>query len=610
MTASLMTRTGLVESAARMSLSPATWGVFSALSIISVSMRAALRDLHGSSAVVYVLLSVVIVPIVVGVVGAVTAAAPMRTRLWVPVAVATWITAGLGRILVETILAAAWELPQQLDWHVYAGQLVAVPLWAGSLGLIRAMNVQLMDVLTHQDRLIARLQMTAAERWDELAAERAVLASHVSERIKPEVNRISVLLASAEPSGLNVELSEELQQVAERSRELVRRASGETTELADRRRRLDADLGIVSNATFAGFLPAMRSTTAWSASPLAVGIALALTMLSVALVGGSVAWGLTGSVLVLSVIVNGVAWRLMGRVLASLPEMAAWVAVIAVNIASPLVAFTIFTGVLSRVVGLTFVPRLPVVAGSFLVLGGIVITFAQIWARERAELLRNVTRVEALKRDLEALDADTQLEYERACVQAARLLHGPIQGRLAAVVMSLQFGARDARGITPETLASCRALVDACLADLEVLLRIDTNAQPLESTLRELRRRWSGLVEVRWTVEPVAARRIEASSPLRAQVEDLIGDCVTNASRHGSARHIHFTVEADASEGVVIRADDDGTGPALPLVRGTGLRSLGELGVDWSIAAGANGGCRVQARLPLGGSAQFAPATR
>lgn len=601
MTLAVMPQAGLVKSAARLSLAPATWGVITALSVLTVSVRAALRDLQGHSSVLYVLLSVVVVPIAVGAVAAMTSTRTMSTRAWVTVAATTWISAGAVRILVESLLAAAWGLPGQLlGWNVYAAQLITAPLWAGLLGVVRAMNVRVEELITRQEQLVTRLQMTTSERWDELAAERAILAEDVARMIKPEIKRIGALLETSEPSDLRGELRDELHHVAERSRDLVRRSSFETAELADRRRRLDEEFSDDIRHTRAGFVPAIRSTNAWGASPRAVVVALAFTMLPVTLVSGAAAWWLTASVMAVTLLVNVTAWKLTGRLLPFLPVAAAWTVVVAVNLASPLLSFLIVTNALSRFTGATFEARLPIVAGSLLLLSGLVITGAQVWARERSELLRSIDAVETLRDELEAIDADTQVEYDRVCAQTARLLHGPIQGRLAAVVMSLQFGARDGEGITAETLASCRALVDACLADLDVLARADATPPPVESALRELRRRWSGLIDVRWTVEAEAARRIDADTGLRAQVEDLLGDCVTNASRHGSARHIHLTVEADASSGVDVTAEDDGSGLILPMTLGSGLGSLGQLAVDWSIGSGDNGGCLVRARLPVG----------
>ena len=80
---------------------------------------------------------------------------------------------------------------------------------------------------------------------------------------------------------------------------------------------------------------------------------------------------------------------------------------------------------------------------------------------------------------------------------------------------------------------------------------------------------------------------------MRSKVEDFLGDCVTNASRHGAARNLEITCRLNESGLIELRAEDDGRGLGHKFVPGSGLGSLGEMDVNWSIENHLGGGCVV-----------------
>lgn len=593
--ADMRTNDRFLALAARLAIAPSTWIFITALSIITISVRADMREISGGQAFLYVGISVMVVPVVVSLVG-------LLLKVWHPqvlgvviLAVIAWVVAGLGRIGAESFLAHFWNLSDPiLGFNVYFAQLVTLPIWAAILGTFGALNIQLLNTIDEQSRLISRLRMSTEERWNELTVEREVLARQVAESIKPQIGRISELLDKLKTNKPSVELGNEIHQVAEQCRDLVRRSSRETAELAQRRQDLVEAKGRTTQPLFIGLWPIQRPTAPWPPATGASLLALSVTMLPIAAASGSVTLFLVIAVALITVAINRLLWTLIGSRFRHLSEPLAWLAISFVNVASPLIAYFGLTTALSRIANMNFFPRLPVAAFSMLFLGGVMITLAQIWSRDRKQLRDHATAVNKLGEELAELDADTRIEYERVCQQTSRLLHGPIQGRLAAVSMSLAMSSSDGQRIPSETLAVCRGLVDACLSDLDQMMQVDKVLPPIEVSLRELRRRWTGLLDIRWSFNNEILAELDRDATLRSKVEDFLGDCATNACRHGAARNLEFRCGLNDLGLIELSAEDDGRGLDQDFEPGSGLSTLGTFGVNWSIANRSGGGCLVR----------------
>ena len=580
--------------ATRLAIAPPTWIFITALSVITISIRADIRGITGSEAIIYVSASVLVVPFVMALVALLLKVWQPQTAALVVLATCAWLVSGIGRIAVESSLAFSWNLSQPwLGWNVYIAQLVVPPIWAAILGYFGALNIALMRAIDEQNRLVTRLRMSTEERWNELTVEREALARHVADSIKPHISRISQLIENLKANKSSVDLGTEMQQVAEQCRDLVRRASRETSELAKRRQELMLADSQRAQVFFIGLWPIQRPMAPWLPATGATTIALVITMFPVALASGLVTLMLTIAVTLLTVILNRFFWKLIGMRIHQLSEAVTWVVIAVVNLASPTLAYFGLTTLLSRFTNMDFFPRLNVGAWSILVMGGSMITMAQIWSRDRKQLSNNAQAVDNLKNELLELDADTLSEYERVCEQTSRLLHGPIQGRLAAVAMSLAMSGRDEQSIPSETLVACRGLIDACLLDLDQMMQVGKVSPPIEVSLRELRRRWAGLLDIRWDFDRAVLETLDKDLALRSKVEDFLGDCATNASRHGAARNLEITCRLNESGLIELRAEDDGRGLSHKFVPGSGLGSLGEMDVNWSIENHLGGGCVV-----------------
>lgn len=586
---------------ARMSIGTSTWVIITALSVLTVSTRALQREMAGWDAVLYVACSVAVVPVVMMLANAVMRSRVSSTGGAVSCALVAWVGAGAIRIALETAFAERVSgSVVVLPWFVYLSQLVTLPLWAGILGLVQAANLQRAQVLIERDDLIARLTRSTEERWRDLDEERAALAAHVADTIRPQIDRIRQLLERADAGPVLMALGGELQQVSEQSREIVRSASHETAMLAQRSDRLRLNQPPAPVRDSLGWRIADLSTRRWAAAPGPVALALLVSATPLLLgAGGLRAWLLLPIVIPTALALDAALLWALRPLLRRLTRGAAWPLIVIANtasIAGGLVIVRIATAALSIDI---YTARSAPYAAVFVVLLGLFATLAQIWSADRREIQLRAARTARVEEEVAALEVDMEAEYARVCARTARLLHGPVQGRLAAISMALRLAVDRHGFIDGGTIRTCRALADACSTDLDLLVRVDRSPAVLEDMLRDLGTRWQGLLTLHWTLDPHVRALIDADAALRTRVGDFIGDCATNACRHGAARHLSITGHFTADGAMEFSAEDDGRGPELPIRPGSGLGSLGTQGRDWWIERSATGGCVVRYRVSV-----------
>ena len=97
------------------------------------------------------------------------------------------------------------------------------------------------------------------------------------------------------------------------------------------------------------------------------------------------------------------------------------------------------------------------------------------------------------------------------------------------------------------------------------------------------------------------------SAAAEVAVYRIAQEALTNVVRHAHARACQVRVSAD-DDAVTLEVIDDGRGPSgVPGSAGVGLASMreraAEMGGEWRVEPGADGGTRVVARLPRAGGA-------
>jgi len=212
--------------------------------------------------------------------------------------------------------------------------------------------------------------------------------------------------------------------------------------------------------------------------------------------------------------------------------------------------------------------------------------------------LRAVRQAEELSRvnvELEAANGQLRDEVHVVRDQLAGLLHGPVQGRLAAASMALRMYVADLESGREADLATTvrttTTLLDRAQADIEQIGRPEElPAGTVEQGVRRIASTWSGLLDIEFVHSDPWPRTPE----FVAGCVDVIAELITNASRHGDARRVLVSYTGLDSVRVTIVAVDDGCGPASHVTEGQGLAGVRRWSGTWHMERDPGGGTRVR----------------
>jgi signal transduction histidine kinase len=238
----------------------------------------------------------------------------------------------------------------------------------------------------------------------------------------------------------------------------------------------------------------------------------------------------------------------------------------------------------------------------FGVIGGIAASAIRQYQQRWEEYFKYQLELVEHYRQLDANLAREQLRVQR---QTSRLLHGPVQGNLAATTLCLRLHAArpEAEFLANSDSAITRALnlLDEALATLDSTLSEPVVPDILMGDyLETLRSAWSGLIRIDCLVEPEVITIIDNSPSQSTAIIAILEEAVTNASRHGDARFITITITAlpDANEVVVI-VENDGVTVSSDFQPGSGLHTFDALGAKWSLESSGSQSSRLQVFVPL-----------
>ncbi len=222
-------------------------------------------------------------------------------------------------------------------------------------------------------------------------------------------------------------------------------------------------------------------------------------------------------------------------------------------------------------------------------------------SRQVAQLVRELEstneQIAVVTRQFNLADLITQ-------EQISRVLHGPIQGRLAAAAMAIRvhLDQREA-GAHPSTEALTHrvtTLLDEAAEDLQSLTDSGVPTPlDIQEALLELGRRWDGFLHATINVMPEADAFLAHRPEWTARVNQCAEEAFTNSSRHGAARHATVTLSIDGSTFLSLEVLDDGQGPDEDVVTGFGLGTVTTSGGTWSLSRRDSGGAALTVRWPL-----------
>lgn len=211
---------------------------------------------------------------------------------------------------------------------------------------------------------------------------------------------------------------------------------------------------------------------------------------------------------------------------------------------------------------------------------------------------------------LQVLDefAVIQIDIERENLgiqrQMSSLLHGPVQGKLAALTLALRVHSarpeEEFLGSRRGTIERGESLVDETVASVRDILAVPRPLSvDLEATLDRLTKSWRGLITLRASVEPEVLACLHRSPGLSLVVLSVVEEGLVNASRHGNARNVDIRVSVSQATAVLIELDNDGRKLVSGFMPGFGLHSIEALGGRWTLHTVPSGATRLTAVVPV-----------
>ncbi|MFA7267429.1 MAG: hypothetical protein WC054_14065 [Candidatus Nanopelagicales bacterium] len=252
--------------------------------------------------------------------------------------------------------------------------------------------------------------------------------------------------------------------------------------------------------------------------------------------------------------------------------------------------------------------RVPILVFMLQFVGIIAVTYAlgvnrAIWEDRRTCLQDLSATVDAISWESGRLH-DGELTTRR---EIADVLHGDVQGRLAATALQLEHCAAladqnpgSAASLMPAAIDGSIEAIQESINVLEALAAAPANVTVADVLMEvdAVISAWSAVITVTVYSSSEAIAEVNRSAAARASVVKIIRESIGNAVRHGNATVLSITITLD--EGCIeVRALDNGSGVQGTMTAGLGFRSLHRLGANTTLSAAPVGGAELIVHLPL-----------
>lgn len=508
------------------------------------------------------------------------------------VVIATWFLAALVKVVSEwrvDVNILGYQGP--LTWNWLLGGIVGSIATFGVVVYIKALHDYYAQLLHSVADSTSRLREVEARQRHEVADLNSMLARTVEAKVLPPLQALADDLAILDSDDADGVLDALAESAASQSRSLVRDVSHEIST--------PTTLGTPS-ATVPGALP--RVSVVGKGLVLAPAWSLTFALALIAPPGLTVKGpaGLSQALITIGgwFVLFWLAWGVQ-RVI-RLP--AGWWSAGYVIVASGCAA-VVSVALLNR--GNVSVAGPPAdIAPTSTVIVLFVVGVVGSWVARVFQLLEREARV--LGEQQVALGAASeQLEAEtaRARRRVAMLLHGPVQGRLAAISLALRLfqdsNAPDMATRRKITIRRCRTLLAEILRDLEAIVTATPQrSRPLTERADRIRDRWAGMVDIEFDFHEVLHAATDLDDVDQERLFTAMEEGINNACSHGRARHVRIVVSMKAKGGLTLIVGDDGLGCPETISEGMGLRDVRLQGGRWSLTPGPVSGAVLSVQFP------------
>jgi signal transduction histidine kinase len=158
--------------------------------------------------------------------------------------------------------------------------------------------------------------------------------------------------------------------------------------------------------------------------------------------------------------------------------------------------------------------------------------------------------------------------------RAAQTLHGSVQASLTAANMRIL----GAQVVDEELLEKVRQdLVRAT----ESLTNLDGPTIDLKTSISNLVQLWKGVCEVKVSVNEDLLTAISLNQVTSHCINEIVKEGVSNAIRHGQAKHVEISILEDSADSIRIEISNDGVSN-FSNRQGVGSQMLDEITLEWS----------------------------
>jgi len=513
------------------------------------------------------------------------------------VVLAVWVLAFVLRFIAFTFVVGPSSQEAALELFArLLGSLVALTVWAGLITYYLSLGDYYRGIASELTISTGRLRELSRVQLNDLGDLRDQLAASVEYSIQPVLRGLEEQLATLNDASTQSELIALAELAGDHSRKLVRDVShqiSESQEPLESKVLSEDDPGLPN-----------RANVPWRVS---------------------VTWG--PAIFVASILPPATAngFAVVGQVAAS---VAAWIAVMLLfrwayayfvgRLRLNALAYVITANVVGLGAGFALANSLYRIwpSGGTVSNSGVVAVLVLGTTGFLAGLLPSALdrNISTLRRDSELL-REQNMEIEQLTMwleksasrlrqQVAEILHGPVQGRLSGVAMSLRLfvesqNSGDLSGAN-EVIQRCRGLLEQVNGDIDRVLagKFDTT-EPITQHLPLLQERWAGIIEVRWEISPSAAATLELYPAMSQQISSILEEGINNACSHGRARVVDISVRVADGEAIELQFVDDGQGPAESIHAGMGFREIEVVGGSWQLDRLGASGARLLVTLPL-----------
>jgi len=210
--------------------------------------------------------------------------------------------------------------------------------------------------------------------------------------------------------------------------------------------------------------------------------------------------------------------------------------------------------------------------------------------------------------------ADLQLNSKLATIEMtrqstrrdlARVLHGPIQGRLASVRLKLNMLDETTRtqgkNFLQKSMNDIADIIDDIALDVENLgdLSVVDSGPTTEEQIAILKQNWESFMQVRFACSTPVAQILANDPTLDRKIASACLEVTTNASRHGDASELQIELELKNDRSTIqLIAQDNGWGVQDSPVAGIGLQEIELDGGKWDFKPCPKG-ARLLVEFPL-----------